>query len=462
MSGLPWEPLPYQERAVQHLVERSYAGLFLKPGMRKTSITLAAFKVLRSLKMAKVALVIAPLRVIYTSWPQEVKKWTDFNDLSYGILHGTKKGNVLKETHDIYLINYEGLPWLLEQLLSFKSMPFDYLVVDEVTKLKNTSSARFKLLKPWLRFFKRRVILTGSPMANRLLDVFGQAYIMDSGATFGQYITHFKNEYFLPIDDFGNVVPKAGTEELIHARLAPRVYYAHRDDWLKLPKLIEKDIFIDLPPKAMAAYMQMENALRLDFEKGIVVAANTGVATMKCRQIANGGVYLDAQQKTWEHIHDAKTDAVLDLIDELQGAPALITYEFLHDLDRLKKALGKDTPHIGKGGVSPRGMAALIAAWNRGEVPYIIVNEQSMSHGVDGLQEAGRAVIWHSLTYNFENYDQLISRLQRSGQRERVLVAHIISNTAIDKALMATVRRKDKVQGNLFAALKEYWVTNAS
>lgn len=769
LEAIPWAPLLFQERAVQHLVGRSHAGLFLKPGMRKTSITLAAFKILKKLKMVNKLFVIAPLRVIYTSWPQEVAKWKDFSHFSVGILHGSKKEKVLHEDHDIYLINYEGLAWLLDKLQSFKKMPFDMLVVDESTKLKNTSSARFKLFKPWLNFFKRRVILTGSPMANRLLDVFGQAIIMDSGATFGQYISHFRNEYFLPCDEYNGWVPKQGTEELIHARLAPRVYYAHSEDWLKLPPLIEKDIEVELPPKAMTAYLQMENALRLDFEKGKVVAANTGVATMKCiaegtevlttvgwklieniepmdkvwdgiewvsidklqyngykdvvscwgisltadhkimtaqgwvtaeeildvkpykrydryafwipsssevagykenywnigngcvasslrlwerakhawckfaaqgaqqykvlrlqawsyfsgqpwrpwdvghatvggleccetalrkskqqkleglwwkrgkvfevlgylrtvleghgsdtqtwaylrsekcewpilqdqlqmvyalgasqqrqgqcvysnlsrsinnqpsrsalwlkvhnsiskgaawldrreiskpckvydvinagprarftvrgpakvpvlvhncRQIANGGVYLDNSEKAWENIHDAKVGAVVDLVEELSGAPALITYEFLHDLERLKKALGSDTPHIGKGGIKPQHMTKLIESWNHGEVPYIIVNEQSMSHGVDGLQEAGRAIIWHSLTYNFENYDQLICRLHRSGQRERVLVAHIIAKGTIDRALMSTIRRKDKQQGNLFQALKEYW-----
>lgn len=458
----PWNPLPFQEHGVQHLVERSHAGLCLKPGMRKTSITLAAFKVLRKVKMVETMLVLAPLRVIYTSWPQEVRKWEEFSGLSVGILHGKHKDKVLREKHDVYLVNYEGIKWLLEQLATFKKFPFDMLVADESTKLKNTASARFKLIKPWLRYFKRRVILTGSPMANRLLDIFGQAFVMDGGATFGPYITKFRDELFLPLDDYDNWVPKHGTEAIIHARLAPRVYYAHDDDWLNLPPIIEKDIEVELPPKALAAYRQMENALRLDLEAGRVVAANTGVATMKCRQIANGGVYLDGQHKTWEHIHEAKIEAVVDLVDELQGAPALITYEFLHDLDRLKKALGKDTPHIGKGGIAPNQMPKLIAAWNRGEVPYIIVNEQSMSHGVDGLQEAGRAVIWHSLTYNFENYDQLIRRLRRSGQSERVLVAHIIAKDTIDNVLLATLRRKDKTQGNLFSALKEYWVTSAS
>jgi len=454
----PWIPLPYMEAAVQHLIERSHAGLMLKPGMRKTSITLAAFELLRSMKMAKGLLVLAPLRVCYTSWPQEVAKWDDFKHLSVGILHGPKKSKVLREQHDVYLVNYEGLEWLFDELSSFKKLPFDMLAVDESTKLKHTNTKRFKLIRPWLNRFTRRVILTGTPAARNLLDLFGQCFIMDSGQTLGRYITKYRGEFFYP-SGFGGYtwLPKDGAEEAIYARLAPRCYYAHDEDWLKLPPILPKDIEVTLPAKAQAAYDQLEVTLRLDFKNGRVTAANAGVASMKLRQYANGGVYLDGAERTWQNVHDAKTEAVLDLLDELQGQPALITYEFRHDLDRLKAALGKDTPHIGRGGVKPGAMQELIKTWNRGELPYIIVSAASMAHGVDGLQEAGKAVIWHSLTYNFEDYDQLIRRLRRSGQRERVLVAHIIAANTIDTAILRMLRQKDAKQRTLFAALRDYW-----
>lgn len=456
-----WEPLPYMERAVQHLLENAHAGLFLKPGMRKTSITLAAYDILRDIKMVGGLLVIAPLRVIHTSWPREVKKWKEFEHLSVGILHGPKKDKVLAEKHDVYLINYEGLEWLFGAL-GAKRWPFDMLVVDESTKLKNISSKRFKLLKPHLKKFKRRVILTGTPMANHLIDIFGQIYVMDMGQTFGAYITHWRNRFFYPTG-FGGFTwaPKEGTEEAIQEMTAPTCFYAHDDDWLKLPPILEKDIEIELPPKAMAAYLQMEDTLRLDFKEGRINASNAAVATGKCRQIANGGVFIDASENKWQQIHDAKTEAVVDLIEELSGAPALVVYEYRHDLERLQKALGKDTPFIGRGGVKPAKMPELINEWNRGRIPYIIVNAQSMAHGVDGLQEAGRAVIWHSLTYNYDDYFQLIRRLQRSGQRERVLVAHIIAKGTVDRAVLGMVRAKGKTQRNFFDALRRYWNTES-
>jgi len=455
---MKWEPAEYQERAVEHLLTESFSGLFLKPGMRKTSITLAAFKVLQEVGMVKSMLVLAPLRVCYTSWPNEVKKWEDFNEFSVGIMHGKNKDEVLNEKHDIYLINYEGIDWLTDRLSEMKKWPFDMLVVDEVSKVKNIHSQRHTLLKPILRFFKRRVILTGSPMANGLNDLFGQVYVMDRGASFGPYITKWRKEHFYP---FGYGVkdwlPKLGTEKKFQEILSPRVFYAHDEDYLNLPEVIEKDIIIDLPKKARAAYDQMENTLQLEFQKGRINAANVGVALNKCRQIANGGVFIDAKKNIWQHIHDEKTEAVKDLIEELAGQPALITYDFRHDLERLQKALGPDTPFIGDGGVKPKNMPALIEAWNRGEVPYVFVNAQSMAHGVDGFQEAGRAVVWHSLDYNYENYDQLIRRLKRSGQRERVLVAHIIAGKTVDLAVLTALRKKEKNQNTLFMALREYW-----
>ena len=408
--------------------------------------------------MSKGILVLAPLRVCYTSWPNELRKWKEFNHLKFQILHGSKKSEALKQKADVYIMNYEGLPWLSEQLGKLKVWPFDMLVADESTKIRHTNTQRFKILRPLLNKFKRRVILTGSPVANNLLDIFGQCYVMDSGATLGPYVTAFRKEFFFQTGFGGYTwLPKANAQTEIFERLAPRVFYAHDEDYLQLPDLIEKDVVVELPPKVKAMYDQMETALRLDFEAGRVVASNTGVASMKCRQIANGGVYLDGFEKEWQQVHEAKTEAVVDLIEELSGQPALVTYDFLHDLERLKKALGADTPHIGKGGITPAQLPALISRWNAGHVPVIIVSPQSMSHGVDGLQEAGRAVIWASLTYNNEDYIQLIARLRRSGATERVLVAHIIAKDTVDEAVMAALRRKERGQSALFSALKDYW-----
>ena len=177
---------------------------------------------------------------------------------------------------------------------------------------------------------------------------------------------------------------------------------------------------------------------------------------MKCRQLAGGGVYNEFGEV--QHVHDAKTDALEDLIEELSGQPTLVAYEFQHDLARIKARLGKHIPHVGgDGGVIPAGMPALIEKWNQGEIPVLLANPQSMSHGVDGLQGAGRAVIWYSPTWNLEYREQFIRRIWRQGQKERVFVYNILAEKTVDHAVMQAIRSKDAVQQGLMGALKKYW-----
>lgn len=465
---VPWE---YQERAIQFLVEHSNAGLFLAPGLGKTSITLAAFKVLKKVGFVKRMLVIAPLRPCYSVWPLETTKWSDFENFSVGVLHGPKKLKVLNEQHDIYVINPEGLRWLFTTLRN--NMPFDMLVVDESSKFKHVNTDRFKTLKPHLPKFKRRVILTGSPASNSLLDIFGQMYVMDLGKTLSPYITHFRMKFFekrefeirhpdpvkaaagmrLKIAEWFITPEKA---QLLYAHIAPNVLRMSAEDYLDMPPLIINDIYIDLPPKARALYDQLETQLRLDFKAGRVTAANAAVRGMKLRQLANGGIYLDDDtERTWQNVHEAKVEVVKELVEELEGQPALVAYEFLHDLDRLKAALGSDTPHIG-GGVKGKQSADIIKAWNKSELPVLLGQPQSMAHGLN-MQESGDVVIFHSLVWNFEDYDQFIKRVHRQGKKRPVTLHRIIARGTVDEVVVAALARKDASQTSLFNAIKEYW-----
>lgn len=457
----PFKPHKYQEKAIQFLVENAEAGLFLSPGLGKTSISYGAINVLRSVGFVDKVLVIAPLRPCYNVWPGEAKKWSDFNKFSVGVLHGPKKDKTLEEDHDIYVINPEGLRWLFTALSKRRAWPFQMLIVDESSKFKHCNTQRFKTLKPHLSKFKRRVILTGSPASNSLLDIFGQMLVMDLGKTFGQYITHFRNEFFFQTGYGGyewRLKPNA--EKAIHQRVAPRVLQMKDVDYLDMPKLVVTDVVVDLPPKARAIYDQMESALRLEFEEGRVVAANAAVAAMKCRQLANGGIYLDPNgggERGWEQVHDAKTEALEDLLEELEGQPTLIAYDFLHDLDRIKKLTGKSTPHVGRGGVKPKDFQKMVDDWNEGMHPVIVGHPQSMAHGVDGLQKSGRAVIWYSLTWNQEEYDQFIRRIYRQGQKNTVFVYRIIARDTVDEALITAIDQKTKRQDAFLQALKNYW-----
>jgi hypothetical protein len=464
-----WVPKPYMKRAMQFLLEQGGAGLLLDPGLGKTSISLGAFKVLKKAGLVKCMLVVAPLRPLYLTWPGELRKWSDFEGLSYTILHGDDKLKELRRSVDVYLINPEGLLWLLQQREFSARFRGQLLVIDESTKFKNTQSERFKILRPALPLFSRRWILTGTPAPNGLMDLFGQVYIIDLGHALGGYITHYRQRYFSP-GGYGGYswALNNGAEEQIYEQLKPLCLRMSATDYLKLPP-ISKDTdpgrtprYIDLPPAARRAYDKMEVDLLTKLEKGTVVAANAAVATMKCRQIANGGLYYDEgvedervkkKDRRWQLLHDAKTEAVKDLLEELSGQPTLVTYDFDHDKQRLLKALGVNTPWIGRGVVGEQ-LRDIERRWNRGEIPYLLVNPASASHGTN-LQGAGRAVIWHSLTWNYEDYDQLIKRIWRQGQTKRVFVHHIIARNTIEETILfVSLAGKAKTQNKLLDALK--------
>lgn len=463
-SGQSWKPHKYQEKAIKHLLERSAAGLFLDPGLGKTSITLGAIKILLREKLIKRVLVIAPLRVAYSVWPVEVEKWEDFRHLRVVVLHGGDKEKKLRESADIYVINPEGLNWLMSSG-RFSTLGADVLVVDESSKFKHPKTERFKTLKGVLGRFSRRWILTGTPAPNGLMDLFGQCYVMDLGKSLGQYITHFRAKYFTPVDRMGfNWAPAEGAEEAIYDALRPYVLRLSATDYLELPELIENVVTVELPPKARKVYDELEEELLAELDGGgLAVALSTAAAAIKCRQIANGGLYrqFDADDKPilkkdeWIHLHDAKTEAVLDIVEELGGSPVLIAYDFAHDRERLLKALGKDTPYIG-GGVSPKRTDEIVREWNAGRIPVLLGHPAAMGHGLN-MQGAGSHIIWHSLTYDLELDEQFIRRIWRQGTKsKRVTVHRIVAKGTTDEAILRAIRRKGKVQNRLLDALREY------
>ena len=454
----PYTPHDYQQRAIGFALERACSGLFLHPGLGKSSIALATYHILKQKGLVDTMLILAPLRVCYSTWVSEPAKWDFASQYSIGLLHGKDKEKTLHEKHDIYVLNYDGLDWLSKQLPHVNGdFPFHMLVADESTRLKHTNTSRFKTLKPMLNKFRRRYILTGTPAPNGLMDLFGQCYVMDMGASLGPYITHFRTRFFNQ-SGYGGYewTPKKESAKEIEEILSPRVLTMKAEDYLELPELIETDIMVELDPKARAIYKQMEDALLLDFQAGRVTAANTGVASMKCRQLAGGNVY--GEDGTAHHVHDAKLDALEDLIEELSGQPALVAYEFEHELLTIKKRFPL-APHIGgtKGAVSNKDLPELIAKWCRGEVPVLLANPASLAHGVDGLQGAGRAVIWYTPTWNLEYREQYIKRIWRQGQKERVFVYNIFAEDTVDLIVKAAIAAKDKTQNGLMNSLKAYW-----
>jgi len=479
--AIPWKPHGYQKRAVKFLLEHAAAALLQDPGLGKTSETLAAIKVLRDKGMVEKVLLVAPKRVAQSTWPRELKKWEDFSDIHAVVLHGDHKEEVLLGLPaDVYIINPDGLPWLLGvsktktpsgktrvkvDLARWRKLGFDMLVVDELSKFKDSSTQRFKMMREIVPTFGRRWGLTGSPAPNGLIDLFGQMYVIDEGRSLGRYVTGYRMRYFTPSWDGHSWDLQQGAEKEIYKRIKPIALTMAAEDYIKMPRLIENEIRVELPPEARRVYDQLEDHLFAQIRDKVVVASNAAVSSMKCRQVANGGVYVDdhvaklikvKRGRTREHVdlHDQKVEAVADLVDELQGEPLLVAYDFEHDLSRLRARLGQKVPHIG-GGTTAKEANRLESMWNEGKLPVLLGHPQSLAHGLN-LQGAGRHVCFHSLTWNFELYDQFIRRVWRQGQKaSRVFVHLIVAEDTVDETVMKALRAKAKGQKALFDALRE-------
>lgn len=444
-----WTPHGYQKRAIKFLLERGAAGLFLEPGLGKTSITLAAFKVLKEKGLVKRMLVIAPLRVAYNVWPAEIQKWAEFDGLRYVVLHGDDKADGLTLDADVFIINPEGLQWLMSGG-RYAKLKADVLCIDELSKFKHTNTQRFKLLKPALRTFRRKWGLTGTPASNGLMDLFGQCYVLDEGAALGRFITHFRNEYFTQYGDY-DWIPKAGAFERALDKLRPLALHMAAEDYLDLPELVAQTIKVKLPKAARAAYDQMEDQFFFALNDIEVSAVSKAASGIKCRQIANGAAYDDSGQPL--QLHDAKLDALAELLEELNGAPALVLYEFNHDRQRiLEKYPG--TPYIG-GGISQKQAEAYIMEFNAGKLPMLLAHPASAGHGLN-LQRVSNHVIWFGIPWDLELYDQAIGRVHRQGNpNSHVFVHHIVAEDTLDEKVLKVLRQKDKVQTSLLSALKE-------
>lgn len=475
MTAIQWTPHEYQQTAVRWLLQHTSAALLADPGLGKTSIALSAFAALKRKGKAKRLLVVAPLRVAALVWTQgdggELSKWSDFADLKVSLIHGPEKQRIAAcaSDADIYVINYDGLAWLCGPVSGFgcpTEPPIagllrkgvDVLCFDEVSKMKHTRTRRFKALKPWLARFPRRWGLTGSPVANGLLDLFGQVYALDLGQRLGRFVTQYRFAYFLATGYGGYTwQPKPGAQEQIYKRIGDLALSMRAEDHLDLPDLIEQNIWVDLPPKVRKVYDDMEDELVAMLDSGEVTAANAAVASGKCRQIASGGLYVsedhgDEARRRSAVIHHAKTEALVDLVEELQGNPLLVGYEFHHDLERIREKLG-DVPAI-NGGMSLAASADLALRWNAGELPVLCGHPAAMAHGIN-LQACGHHIAWYSLTWNFELYDQFIRRVYRQGQKNRVFVHRILARDTVDDIVLRTLARKERGQVALFEELRK-------
>jgi len=441
----------YQKITIDRIVDNPYLAIFLDPGLGKTLCILEAFNILLKKKKVQKLMVLAPLRVVYSVWPEEIEKFRF--PFSVAILHDKKKDTALQSKASIFLMNYEGLKWLESKWRQFQPIARQaMLFLDESSKVKKTNTQRFKLLKPMLSTFARRYAGTGSPAPNGLIDLFGQIYCLDLGATLGQYITHYRNKYFYSTGYGGYTWElQPGKDKEIYKALE-YISVRFSNDMLDLPPLVPKLIKLQLDDRSRALYNEVERELIAQWQDGEIVAVNAASASMKLRQITAGVVYGHCNDEVAiHHVHDIKTEALRDIIDELEGKQALVAYEFKPELKALQQAF-KKVPYIG-GGVSATKGAKLVKQWNAGMLPMLIGNAQSMAYGLN-MQKVQAAVVWHSLTWNLEYYEQFWQRILRQGQKYPVIMYHLIFENTVDEDIYKALQSKDRTQRSLLKALE--------
>jgi hypothetical protein len=442
----------YQEESVRWIISRGASGLFHSPGLGKTLCALTSFKILKDRGLVKRALVVCKLRPAYKTWPDEIRKWGFDKDFTLAVLHGSKKSSLLAKKPDMAIINPEGLPWLLSQDLS----GLDMLIVDESSLFKHANTTRFRCLKKLLPLFGRRVIMTGSPAPNGLLDLFGQMFILDYGESLGGAITYYRMAFFEADGPFSWKI-KDGAEEKIYKRISPMILRKDAADHLDLPERVDIAHDIILPPAARKAYDGFERATVMSFPSGTeATAVNAAVLTNKLRQFANGSVYVtdpETMKQAVEQIHDAKIEELTNLYEELQGDPLMVAYEFNSDLAKLQAAF-PDVPHVG-GGVSLEKSNEIQDQWNAGKLPMVFVQASSIAHGLNFQEGPGRTLVWYSLTWNFETVDQCIRRIWRQGQKsKRVMIHWLLANRTVDHVMFGVLFEKERTQKRLLDALK--------
>ena len=449
---MEFKPHAYQEYAIDYIKTHPVAAILLGCGLGKTSVALTAINdMLHDSFDVRKVLVVAPIRVCTNSWPDEIRKWDHLSGLRFSVAVGTRRERLaaLKADAEVYIINRENLPWLVEQ----SGLPFDYdmCVLDELSSFKNWQSKRFRAFMKVRPRLKRVVGMTGTPSSNGLMDLFAEYRCLDMGERLGRFIGRFRESYFTPDRRNGNIIysykPLPGAEEEIYRKIGDITISMKSTDFLDMPSLVTSEYAVTLDDEERKVYDSMKKDLILQLPGGEVTAANAASLSGKLSQMANGAVYLD--DGAYTAIHDRKLDALEDIIEAANGSPVLVAYWYRHDIERISERLRK--LHIPAARLDkPED----IRKWNNGEYPVMLIHPASAGHGLN-LQNGGSTIVWFSIPWSLELYTQTVDRLFRQGQKsETVSVIHITAKDTIDGRIVKALKDKDDTQGALIDAVK--------
>jgi SNF2 family DNA or RNA helicase len=453
----------YQKRAVNHQCTRPHSMLWLDMGLGKTIVTLTTIAHLVGTQFLRGVVIVAPIRVIRLVWRQEAAKWEHTKHLRFSMVTGTRdqRTRALLRPADIYLINYENLGWLAEVLDTYfvskdKPMPFNGVVWDEISKMKNSTTNRVKAVRKILPKFDWATGLTGTPASNGYKDLHGQFLVVDKGQRLGTSKTAFRTRFYKKAGPYKEV-PYPDTEETIKNLIGDITLEMSAEDYNKLPDLIVNKVEVEMPEEVRSKYEQMEREFFTVLDSGKELEVfNSASLTNKCLQFSNGAVYPVAGMPLWEPVHDAKIDALEEILDEAQGSPVLCAYAYRSDAQRIMQRFKSLDPINLTECKSEGSLTAAMARWKSGQCALMIGHPASMGHGIDGLQHAGRTLVWFGLTWSLDLYEQFNARVRRQGQGASVVCHHILCRDTIDQAQAIALSDKATTQAGLRAAVKQY------
>ena len=436
-------------------------------GIGKSIITLTSIVTLLDQFRVYGVLIVAPLRVCQSVWRQEAAKWEHTRHLKFSMITGDETDRVrgLMTPADIYLVNYDNLQWLQQQvefrfLMKGRRPPFNMLVADEVSKLKNTrvrqGTERGKALLKLLPYLPFRTGLTGTPASNGMLDLFGQFLVIDGGKRLGQSHTRFRSTYFYQTDRNGyRWAPFEQSNNQISEQIGDITLNMDAEDYLDMPDKIVNDIKLDLPPAVRAAYEKIETEMMVVLESGEKIdILNEASKVNRTLQYANGAIYLQPGAPEWEGIHTAKLDALDDIVEEAAGQPVLVMFQFRHDAQRIMKQhpdavwLSSKTPE--------KAFNQAIEDWNNGKLGMIIAHPASAGHGIDRLQHSGHILVWYGLNWSLDLYDQANARLWRQGQEHPVMIHRLMVKDTTDDAVAYALAHKATDEVSVREAINQY------
>lgn len=396
-------------------------------------------------------LVIAPKRVAEITWPDEINKWNHLKNLKYSLVSGTPKERerALEKNAHIYLIGIDNISWLIDYIKDkhHNKWPYDMIVIDESSKVKNPSSVRFKVLKKVIGVVNRLVLLTGTPSPNGLQDLWSQVYLIDEGRRLGKNITAFRYRYMDQNPYIHSWKMKQGVEEEIYDKISDVSFVLKSEGNINLPERIDNVIKLQMPEEFKTIYEKMEKTYLLEVsEEQIVEAPSAAVLVNKLMQLANGFIYTEDHEYVGPY-HELKIGALKEILEDNPDKNIMVFYWFKVDEGSLMHRFIE---------YSPRSLKTMedVEDWNSGKIRMLLVHPASAGHGLN-IQYGGSIAVWYSLTWSLELYEQANARLHRSGQVNTTVINHLVIEGTIDEDIMSRLASKAITQNNLKEAIME-------